>query len=80
MPGLQELGLGGCKALTDRTPLAGLTGLRTLDLGDCEELIDLTPLAGLVDHAGLTGLTVKYRHVHWYREDWNLEDLQEASE
>ncbi|GAA4626359.1 NACHT domain-containing protein [Actinoallomurus vinaceus] len=45
---LTNLGLWGCRGITDFTPLAELSGLRFLDLEDTG-IDDLTPLAGLVD-------------------------------
>ncbi|MEV0405897.1 NACHT domain-containing protein [Actinoallomurus sp. NPDC050550] len=72
---LDTLGLWGCRAITDFTPLAELPGLTFLDLEDTG-IADLTPLAGLAEletlwlrHcSGITDLTPlrglrKLRHV-----------------
>jgi internalin A len=44
---LQQLDLTGCRALTNLTPLAGLTGLQQLNLTACSALTNLTLLAVL---------------------------------
>ena len=54
MSGIKVLRLGENPAISDLTPLAGLTGLSELYLPSPSGITDLSPLAGLT---GLTRLT-----------------------
>ncbi|WP_433183261.1 NACHT domain-containing protein [Actinoallomurus sp. CA-150999] len=60
---LKELGLWGCRRLTDFTPLADYRGLNFLDLEDTA-IGDLGPLAGLKD-----------LHMLWLRHCADVNDL-----